>query len=209
MKVAIKSICMLVIAGLTVADVVQAQDGSEAKNNQIKAAVSAAPGGMQENATVLGYNDDGELITLREGEGELICLADDPADNRFHVACYYKGLEPFMKRGRELRAEGKSRKEIMETRQSEIKSGKLNFPEKPMALYSLTGPADGFDYENGAVRKANPLRVVYVPFATTQSTGITAKPTGPGSPWLMNPGKPWAHIMIAGSPVGAEKNDTD
>ena len=72
---------------------------------QVAAAVQAAPAEFRDGAAVLGYNDARKLITLREGKNDMVCLADDPSDSeRFHVACYHKALEPFMARGRSLRA---------------------------------------------------------------------------------------------------------
>lgn len=174
-----------------------AQNGIPSPEKQIAAAVSPAPADMRDGAKVMGYNQEGELVTLREGSNELICLADDPNADRFHVACYFKEMEPFMKRGRELRREGMSREEIMETRRREIESGKISWPEKPMALYSLSGSENGYDYSSGRLRSASPLYVVYVPYATEDNTGIATKPTSEGAPWLMNPGEPWAHIMIS------------
>lgn len=94
----------------------EAQHHIPAADSQIKAAVTPLPESMQEGAKVLGYNDQMELITLREGENDMICLADDPSDDSFHVACYFEKLEPFMKRGRELRREGKDGGEIEEIR---------------------------------------------------------------------------------------------
>lgn len=180
-----------------------AQKDIRPKEKQIKAAVSAAPEDMREGAGVLGYNKSGELVTLRERTNDLICLADDPDDERFHVACYHKDLEPFMKRGRELRAEGKSSDEVTKIRRQEIESGKISMPDKPMALYSLTASEEGYDYETDMVLQARPLYVIYVPYATEQSTGIAPKPFGEGTPWLMNPGEPWAHIMVStGKEVG-------
>jgi hypothetical protein len=38
--------------------------------------------------------------------------------------------------------------------------------------------------------------VLYVPYATFESTGLPAKPSVPGMPWLMDPGTYGAHIMI-------------
>ncbi len=73
---------------------------------QVAGALSAAPEDRRENATVMGYSPAGELVTLRQGANEMICLADKPGDERFHAACYFKALEPFMARGRELRAQG-------------------------------------------------------------------------------------------------------
>ena len=185
-----------------------AQNYIPTAEQQIKAAVSPAPESMQEGAKVLGYNEAGELVTLREGSNKLICLADNPTDDRFHVACYYQGLEPFMNRGRELRAEGKSGEEVIKIRQREIEEGSLPMPEKPMALYSLTGDPGGWDYETNRLLSARPLYVVYIPYATTESTGISENPVSQGAPWLMNPGTPWAHIMVGtGRQLGEEARD--
>lgn len=174
-------------------------------DKQIKAAVSPAPQKLQEGAKVLGYNEKGKLVTLREGSNQLICLADDPEQPNFHVACYFKGLEPFMKRGRELKSQGMSRKKVDKVRRDEIESGKLTLPRKPMALYSLTGGKDAFDYSSGEVTNASPLYVVYIPYATEASTGLSKDPASKGAPWIMEPGTPWAHIMVmTGREVGPE-----
>jgi hypothetical protein len=172
-------------------------------DQQVDAAVQALPDEMQEQATVKGYNQAGELITLRKGSNNMVCLADEPSDDRFHVACYHESLEPFMARGRQLETEGKSRGEKQRIREQEIKSGKLSFPEGPTSLYSLTGPMDAYDYQRNELRYAKALRVVYIPYATVESTGLPGSPIGAGAPWLMNPGMPWAHIMIsAPAPLG-------
>jgi len=84
------------------------------KDIQIKSAVLAAPEMYREDATVLGYNQEGKLVTLREGNNGMVCLADDPNKAGISVACYGAELEPFMARGRELVAEGKSNEEKRE-----------------------------------------------------------------------------------------------
>ena len=173
-----------------------AQPDTLSKENQIRAAVSPAPDGMEKRARVLGYNDDGELTTLRKGSNQLICISDDPQQDNFHVACYHKDLEPFMKRGRELKAKGLSREKADSIRYKEIEEGKIELPRKPMALYSLTGSAQSFDYKTGMVKNASPLYVIYIPYATQESTGLSKKPASKGAPWIMEPGTPWAHIMV-------------
>jgi len=179
------------------------QSNIPTKEEQISAAVSPAPEKMQQQAKVLGYTKNGELVTLREGNNQLVCLADNPQQSNFHVACYHKDLEPFMKRGRELKARGMSRKKVDSLRREAIKSGEIPMPRKPMALYSLTGPVNSFNYATGQVMNASPLYVVYVPFETEASTGLAGKPTTKGAPWIMEPGTPWAHIMvITGRDIG-------
>lgn len=178
------------------ATISHAQSNIPTPDQQIAAAVSPAPQPMQDEATVLGYSGQMEIINLREGSNEMTCLADTPDDDRFHVACYHNDLEPFMKRGRELKVEGHSTDEIRVIRQQEIEDGTLSMPEKPMSLYSLTGGTDAWDYSSSTLISARPLYVVYVPYETVESTGISASPVSEGAPWLMDPGKPWAHIMI-------------
>lgn len=188
---------------------VYAQGDVMKENQQIEAAVSPAPDKMKGEAKVLGYNTDGELQVLRKGGNQLICVADDPEQDNFHVVCYHKDLEPFMERGRELKAQGLSTGKVDSIRYDEIDSGEIPLPEKPMALYSLTGPNDGFDPATGMVKNASPLYVIYVPYATEESTGLSKKPVSKGAPWIMEPGTPWAHIMVmTGRKVGgeAEKN---
>jgi hypothetical protein len=162
---------------------------------QIAAAVLAAPADMRPGATVLGYGPDGRLTKLRQGQGELICLASDPEAERFHVACYHRSLEPFMARGRALRARGVTGDRVDSVRFAEVRAGKLRLPRHPAMLYSLTGPPDSFDPASDTAVKAEPLFVVYVPFATGKSIGLSTTPVE-GSPWIMHPGTPKAHIMF-------------
>ncbi|HTT61685.1 MAG TPA: hypothetical protein VMG35_07585 [Bryobacteraceae bacterium] len=160
---------------------------------QIAAAVLAAPAELRDGATVLGYNPQGALVKLREGHNELICLASDPAKTAFSVACYHRDLEPYMARGRELTAQKVAGQKRNEIRWKEVEEGKLSLPREPHTLYVLTGTA----YDAAAGKVTNPyLRwVIYVPFATPESTGLATKPSE-NAPWLMYPGTAGAHIMI-------------
>ena len=151
---------------------------------------------MRAGATVWGYASDGGFSKLRKGSGELVCLASDPKAERFHVACYHRSLEAFMARGRALRAHGVTGDQVDSVRFAEVRAGKLRLPRHPAMLYSLTGPRDSFDPATGTAPKGKPLFVVYVPYATAASTGLSAAPVE-GGPWIMHPGTPKAHIMFA------------
>jgi len=175
------------------------------KEAQIAEAVQAAPEDKRESAVVLGYDENGKLVKIREGTNELICLADDPNKVGFNVACYHKDLEPFMARGRALKAEGKERAEIFDVREKEAKEGTLKMPDKPATLHVLSGPEGKYDTESGKVINANYRCVVYIPFATAESTGLPIRPMVPGGPWIMDPGTHKAHIMI--SPPAEEKKE--
>jgi hypothetical protein len=167
----------------------QAQSVPDAET-QIETAVRAAPESMREAATVRGYTEDGAVTTLRDGSGELVCLADDPTTDGFHVACYHESLAPFMQRGRELRRQGVTA--VDSVRRAEIENGALSYPDQPATLYNLSG---SYDPATGNIEDASRLHVVYVPYATGSETGLPTRPEG--GPWLMNPGEPWAHIMIS------------
>ncbi|MFN8645568.1 MAG: hypothetical protein U0104_02310 [Gemmatimonadales bacterium] len=162
---------------------------------QIAGAVSAAPEGLRAGAAVLGYRNYHKIELLRQGTNGLICLADDPSVERWQTSCYHQDLEPFMRRGRELRDLGLSHAQIDSARQAEVDAGTLKMPDGPRALFNLYAPADSVDQATGLARGTTRLEVVYTPYATAESTGLPTRP-GNGLPWLMYPGKPWAHIMI-------------
>jgi hypothetical protein len=184
---------LLACAVLLLACETQAQSPPDPET-QVAAAVRAAPAPMRDAATVLGYTDNMELTTLREGDGAMVCLADDPAEESFHVACYHEALEPFMRRGRELRRQGRSGAAVDSIRRAEIEAGTLDYPDRPTALYNLSGPAGAYDAAADTVRDGSRLRVLYVPYETAETTGLPTSPEG--GPWLMAPGEPWAHVMI-------------
>ena len=165
---------------------------------QVAAAVLPLPADLRASATVLGYDAAGKLVTLREGTGAMRCLADDPAQENFHVACYHKALEPFMARGRALRAEGVKGTEVDTVRFREIAAGKLAMPRTGGALYTLTGPAGSWNAAAGKATGARPLFVYYMPGATGATSGISETPSRT-EPWLMFPGTPKAHVMLVGT----------
>ncbi|NJB84354.1 hypothetical protein GGR26_000099 [Lewinella marina] len=170
---------------------------------RIATAVLAAPEASRAGAKVIGYNAAGEFVTLREGTNEFICLADDPNQDGFSAACYHKDLEPFMARGRELKAEGKSAQEIFAMREDEVKSKKLSMGPAGTALHIYYGPEARYDAATGKVPGAQYRYVVYMPYATAASTGLPESPVAPNHPWIMDPGTHRAHIMI--SPLAGEE----
>jgi hypothetical protein len=161
---------------------------------QIAGAVQAAPAELRAGAAVIGRNAQGEQVRIREGSNELICLASDPAKATFEVACYHKDLEPFMARGRELLAQKVTGPKRNDIRFKEVEDGKLPMPREPRTLYVLTG--SGYDAASGKVLDSYLRWVIYTPFATPQSTGLSTK-SSESAPWLMSAGTAGAHIMIS------------
>lgn len=160
---------------------------------QIAAAVSTLPTEERAGATVLGYDAAGKLVTLRKGTGQMICLGHNPKDESFHVACYHNSMEPFMARGRALRESGVTGAQVDSVRFREVRQGKLAMPKTPAAMYQFFGGT--FDPASGEVTGTRALYVVYIPFATAKSTGLSAKGSAT-APWIMFPGTPKAHIMF-------------
>jgi hypothetical protein len=54
---------------------------------------------------------------------------------------------------------------------------------------------DDFDPAAGVPAGSGALDVIYLPYATTASSGISSQPSDK-SPWLMHPGEYRAHVMI-------------
>jgi hypothetical protein len=163
------------------------------ETQQIASAIGALPPEFRETARVLGYKAGGKTLgPIREGGGQFTCLATEPGKS-FHVACYQNSMEPFMLRGRELRAQGVKDPQVDTVRFAEVKSGKLVMPKQPAAMYQLFGGT--LDPNSGAVSGARSLFVIYIPGATPATTGLSDKPAE-GTPWIMFSGTPKAHIML-------------
>lgn len=162
------------------------------KEIQIKLAVLAAPEDQRAGATVYGF--DGTL--LRKGTNQTICLGDDPNREGLSVSAYHKSAQPFMERGWALRKEGKNAQQIFEIREAEAKSGKLKLPDQGSVLHALTAEHPDVNWTTGEAKNTYTRSVVYIPWATSESTGLPLKPAGPGLPWIMDPGTHRAHIMI-------------
>ncbi len=163
---------------------------------QIKLALLAAPQEKRDSCTVYGYGADKQLTLLRKGTNELICLADNPDEPNFSVSCYFKELEPFMQRGRELRKQGIKDQQLLDEREKEVVAGTLKMPKDPATLYVYSAKEEDVDPATGSVKNGYLRYVIYIPYATAASTGLPEKPSADGMPWIMNPGTSRAHIMI-------------
>ena len=170
--------------------------GQSKKEDQIKSALWAAPEAAREGAHVYGFDKDGKFVTLREGTNNFIVRSDDPNKEGFEIVCYPKDVEPFMARGRALKAEGKSRGQIFDIREKEMMNGSLQKPGYGSTLQIYRGADAKYNPETGKVEGGEYRYVIYTPRATAQTTGLPEKPNGAGHPWVMFPGLYRAHIMI-------------
>ncbi|OEK00820.1 hypothetical protein BFP97_04535 [Roseivirga sp. 4D4] len=183
----------IIVLTLLISTVALAQKNKE---DQIKMAVQAAPAEARDGAHVYGFDDDGKFITLREGTNNFVVRADDPNKDGFEIVCYPKDVEPFMARGRELKAEGKNRGEIFDIREKEMMDGSLQKPGYGSTLQIYYGKDARYNTETGLVEGGSFRYVIYTPLATSLTTGLPEKPNGGGHPWVMFPGLYRAHIMI-------------
>ncbi len=173
---------LLVVASLATAEQLAAQ------GDAVALAVSMLNEGDRGSAKVI-QDQGGEWVTLRDGSGAFVCIADTPGDDSFRATCYHKSLDPYMARGRELAAQGVERGENISTRVAEIASGKIKMPTMG-TLIQVNAPGDW----SGDAAAANRRTVLYVPGATAEEVGL---PTGRSDgPWFM--ASPVAHIMISG-----------
>ena len=164
--------------------------------DQIAMALLAAPEGSRAGAHVFGFNPQGEMITLREGTNHMVVRADDPTKEGFEVVAYPRDVEPFMKRGRELRAAGKNRSEVFSIREKEMHEGSLQKPSFGATLHIYYGEEGAYNKAEDKLENTQYRSVIYTPLATAASTGLPLKPSVAGQPWLMFPGLYRAHIMI-------------
>lgn len=187
---------LMVAAGVVlIAAPAAAQGPQRSERWEIAAAVLPLPDSLRAGARVLVYRGP-DLVDVRAGSNEMICLGDDPAHKGLQVSCYHKSLEPFMARGRELRAAGITKREAVDSaRLADVKSGRIVMPSSAI-LSSIFADSDSFDAAAGPPEKHRALDVIYLPYATQESTGIPEQPAT-DRPWLMFPGLPWAHVMLA------------
>ncbi len=149
-------------------------------------AVLALPDTMRAGATVVRF-EDGQQIVLKRGDNGMFCRADDPERSGIDIWCYHESHDAYARRWFELAAGGMTSDKVNEQIVAEIEADKLEWP--PLAVnYNLRGPS---------IDTALPLTVIYMPYATGDSIGIT-EARHFDRPWLMYPGTPFAHVMIPG-----------
>ncbi|MYA34637.1 MAG: hypothetical protein F4164_09160 [Gemmatimonadales bacterium] len=168
---------------IAVASEVAAQDA-------VALAIAPIPSPAEQATAKVIRKQGDEWVTLREGAGPFICVADDPAVDGFHSACYHTSLEPYMARGRELTAQGTTGRPNVEQRMAEIEAGTLEMPSYAFlhAIYAT----EGWSGDMEAVQRHQ--AVIYTPFATAEDLGLPTRATR--GAWLMAAGTANAHVMI-------------
>jgi len=144
---------------------------------------------MRAGATVYTYDETGARKVLRQGTNQFECM---PRGADGFTWCYNKSGGPRRDLAAKLRAEKKTDKEIAEAMAAATKAGTVKPTEFGTMSYRLYGKPDRIQL----------LWVLSVPNATPDSIGVTTASAREdalelrGTPWLMLPGTPGAHIMI-------------
>jgi hypothetical protein len=182
----IRNAIILAAAGLLVSFQASAQSQAQI----IAKALSPLPEDLRADATVYTYNEaTGERITLKEGTNHVECR---PTDAEGFTRCnpiYLRGRNDLSAR---LRAQGLEGDALNAALQKAEDEGRIAPRRFGSLSYRRFDTPDRIQY----------LFVVSLPNATPESLGM---PTGPqrdnalagrGTPWMMRPGTPGAHLMI-------------
>ncbi len=169
-------------------------------STQIAQAVSALPDTLRDGATVVTYDAQGTPKVLRQGTNAIVCQTNQPTPQAgFAVSCYHKSMQPTRDLQAKLRAEGKDAKAITAAVDEARAGGKLTAPAFGTMLYTRSGKTEA---------EARTLWVMLAPNATAETTGLPTERPKTGGPWLMNAGKPGAHVMIPVTPPPATPPST-
>ena len=177
---------LLFVIGITVLSMGYAPDQSYASS--VEKAVMPLPASLRESATIVTFDAAWNRKVLRQGTSDLVCVAEAPFMGAQYSVCQHQSAEAFWVFGMQLRAQGKTGKEMNDIRIATMREGQLEIPQAGTARYFLIG-------RNPEV--LFPLMIISLPDATGASTGLPTEPTA-YRPWLMHAGTPSAHIMMPG-----------
>ncbi len=156
----------------------------------IAEAVRPLPEDLRANATVYRYDpESGDRIVLRQGSNQVECR---PKDEEGFTRCTPTANASRSDMSAKLRAQGMSDEDINATLETAEARGLVNPRIFGSMSYRLFDEPDRIQL----------LWIISVPNATPEQLGM---PTGAqrdnalagrGTPWMMNPGTPGAHLMI-------------
>jgi hypothetical protein len=157
---------------------------------EIEKALTPAPRGLRDGATVIKWKPDFTYDTLRKGTNRLVCYDQSGWANEqpFAVQCTsIANLERVAQNKKfEAIADGTARAAALEAAE---KDGTRVKPEFGSVFYSISGKDQA---------TARTHTTVAVPGATAQSLGLPDN-NKQGGVWIMNAGTSTAHLMIPGS----------
>ena len=160
--------------------------GMMSKEEQIKTATSALPAALRDGATVISYDSKGLPQVLRQGDNHIFCVNGSTADS-FNVSCRGDALRAASDFGAREKADGKDAKTIGADTNAAYDAGKLTRAPVGTTIYTRAGKTQA---------EARSMWVVLMPNVKGEDLGLPTKRMNASSPWMMNSGKPGAHIMM-------------
>jgi len=165
-----------------------ASPGAAQLNAPTATAVLPLPDTLRAGATVVNYADN---QVLRRGTNGITCLTDRPGDDRLSLLCYPSAVEGYMRRDRQLSAEGIRGNESRAILHAEVKTGALYLPSGVL-LRNVSGV---LNETTGVPDSARVWSEFLLPFADPTALGIPEFNAGL-DPWLMSAGRVDAHVMV-------------
>lgn len=164
---------------------------AQSAEDEMAAALMAAPPALRANAMVIKLDSGGDYTVLREGSNDLVCWdrSDEPGRS-FSVQCTSIANMARIQQNRAFNMSGKTADEIRAMREEAEADGTREVSAFGSVYYTLNG-ADA--------ESANMHITIAVPFANGESTGFAEEGsyTRAGT-WVMEVGSSSAHIMIPG-----------
>jgi hypothetical protein len=186
-------------------DLVKHIDAATPRDEQMSLAMSAAPKEVADDATVYILGAKGYEVA-RQGTNGFSCLVD-----RDHMAggvapeCYdvegSRTLLAVILKTEEMRAAGASEDAIQKDIDTGYASGRYKAPAKPGIVYMLSDNNYLYDPDSNTFKHIHGHLMFYAPYMTAKDLGYKSTPT---MPFLGDPGKPYAVMIVVPAPPGGE-----
>ena len=176
------------LLGLVVTALPSALD-AQSVDEQIARAVMAAPANLQADATVIMFDESGEIMVVREGSNGLMCWDSSNEPGRqgiFNAQCTSELNRARVKQNHQFSHAGGTPEEIQALFDHAEEDGTRELPVYGTMYYHWIGEEDGRPHTN-----------IAVPFATEENSRIT-QASRSDAMWIMDAGTSGAHLMLPG-----------
>jgi hypothetical protein len=180
---------LVILLGLALAAVPYTLNG-QSVDQQIAAALLAAPANLKDEAAVITFDSNGEIEVIREGSNGLMCWdsSNEPGrQGNWTSQCTSELNRARVQQNHQFSHRGSTPEEIQALFDEAEADGSREVPTYGTMYYHWRG-----DAETGG-----PHTNIAVPFATEDLSGI---PEGRRNDamWIMGAGTSGAHLMIPG-----------
>jgi hypothetical protein len=187
--------CSLVLAQSN--NLKPAYDFSLPREERIKLSESAAPAEISSKATVYLLEPTG-YVKVREGTNGFSCLVDRQHPLNLEPTCFDAegSATTLLTRlfAEELRAQGKSEKEVNTAIEAGYKSGKFLAPRKSGIVYMMSSSGYLYNAQSNQLDHMAPHLMFYAPYATDKDIG--SPPASVDMPRIIRAGQPDAYIVV-------------